>query len=166
MHEISLATKSDIPEIAKIYNVSIMDRNATADLKPKNIAELENWFKDHTKTNNRPIYVMRNNSNKIIAWSSFSDYKNKAAYYISSEISIYVDKNERGNGIGSEFLEFMLTIAPNLNIKNIVAIIFANNTASLMLFKKFGFKQWGFLPKMCDMQSFIADIFILGKSLM
>lgn len=163
--KISLAKIDDLAAITQIYNESIAERNATADLVAKSVSERESWFYDHAKNPNRPIFVMRDDSDEIVAWSSFSNYKDRAAYNISSEISIYVDIKHRGKGFGAEFLEFMLQIAPSLNIKNIVATVFANNSKSLKMFKKFGFKEWGFLPQMCDMQDFIADIYILGKSL-
>ena len=44
-----------------------------------------------------------------------------------------------------------------------IALIFAHNQPSLGLFRKLGFEQWGYMPKVCDMQGFIADVVMLGK---
>ena len=58
----------------------------------------------------------------------------------------------------------MLTQAPSLGIHNVVALIFAHNQPSLGLFRKLGFEQWGYMPKVCDMEGFIADVVMLGKA--
>jgi len=46
----------------------------------------------------------------------------------------------------------------------VVALIFAHNQPSLGLFRKLGFEQWGYMPKVCDMEGFIADVVMLGKA--
>lgn len=54
--------------------------------------------------------------------------------------------------------------APSLGICNVIALVFAHNQPSLGLFRKLGFEQWGYMPKVCDMQGFIADVVMLGKT--
>ena len=59
----------------------------------------------------------------------------------------------------------MLRRAPALDIENVLAVIFAHNSASLALFQAQGFAEWGRLPQVCDLQTRRADIVILGKRL-
>ena len=66
-------------------------------------------------------------------------------------------------GTGKDLLAYMLMKAPSLHIKNVVGVIFAHNHASLHLFAKFGFVEWGRLPEVCDMGNMLADVVILGK---
>lgn len=164
-HNIRLAEPSDLPDIVSIYNQSIAGKAATADLTPVTIADRQQWFDEHLTRPNRPIYVVTNTEGVIMAWGSFSDVKNRIAYHISSEISIYVATQYQGLGLGSLLLQWMLTQAPQLGIQNILALIFGHNEASLALFQKFGFEPWGRFPKVCDMQGFTADLVILGKAL-
>ena len=56
----------------------------------------------------------------------------------------------------------MMIQAPSLGINNIIALIFAHNQPSLRLFNKLGFTQWGYLPQVCDMDGFFADVVMLG----
>ncbi|WP_455229218.1 N-acetyltransferase family protein, partial [Kingella denitrificans] len=56
-------------------------------------------------------------------------------------------------------------LAPDLGIRNVLAVIFAHNAASLHLFERFGFETWGRLPAVCEMKSQTADVLILGKAL-
>jgi phosphinothricin N-acetyltransferase len=59
----------------------------------------------------------------------------------------------------------MLERAPEFGVKNVVALIFSSNVASLNLFAKFGFTRWGELPEVCDMCGKPESLTILGKKL-
>ena len=56
--KISRAVKADLAAITRIYNASVLERNATAALHPVGIEEREAWFDVHEAAN-RPIYVLR-----------------------------------------------------------------------------------------------------------
>ena len=169
------ASDEDLSEILLIYNQSIAGKQATANLTPVTSEEREAWFAEHIDSATRPIYVVKAvdkavNSDKqrecssIAAWGSFSDLYARPAYHISSEISIYIHNDYHGQGLGSLLVRWMLQQAPSLGIHNVAALIFAHNQPSLGLFGKLGFEQWGLMPKVCDMDGFIADVVMLGKS--
>ncbi|OLF39007.1 MULTISPECIES: GNAT family N-acetyltransferase [unclassified Psychrobacter] len=175
---VHLANKEDLPEVLVIYNQSIAGKQATANLTPVTCEERASWFNEHLDSPTRPIYVVRaaasstanvneigaQTKSPIVAWGSFSDLYARTAYHISTEISIYLHHDYHGKGLGSLLTRWMLAQAPNLGIQNIVALIFAHNKPSLGLFSKLGFEQWGYMPKVCDMQGFIADVVMLGKA--
>ena len=169
------ASEKDLPEILAIYNQSIAGKQATADLATVTCAEREDWFNEHINSATRPIYVVRSvtktgesndltESLPIVAWGSFSDLYARTAYHISTEISIYLHQDFHGKGLGSSLTRWMLTQAADLGIHNIIALIFAHNQPSLGLFRKLGFEQWGYMPKVCDMEGFMADVVMLGKA--
>ncbi|MDK4680349.1 GNAT family N-acetyltransferase [Kingella negevensis] len=160
---LSLATREELPEIVSIYNSTVASRQVTADLQPVTVAQREAWFQAHQRKN-RPLYVLKDVSGCVIAWSSFSDYYPRAAYDRTAEISIYVHEQQRGKGLGRLVLTQMLERAPQLGIHKITAVIFAHNQPSLSLFEQFGFEQWGFLPQVCEWDNVLADIIILGKT--
>lgn len=164
-HVILRATVAELPEIVAIYNESIASRQSTADLEPVSIGSRQDWFAEHQREN-RPIYVLKERgSGEVLAWGSYSDYYPRAAYCHTAEISIYVRHNSRGIGCGKYLLSYMLMQAPSLTIKTVIAVIFAHNFASLNLFGKFGFEQWGFLPQVCELGGQIADVVLLGKKI-
>ena len=102
---------------------------------------------------------------EILAWGSLSDYHPREGYRITAEISVYVAPGARGKGLGGRLVNFMLERAPEFGVKNIVALIFSSNAASLNLFAKFGFTRWGELPEICDMCGKLESLAILGKKL-
>ena len=196
-YEISCAVKADLAAITRIYNASILERNATAALHSVDIEEREAWFDAH-KAANRPIYVLRevcdvnltsregetfepdcerkfdskdanlgitNLKGEILAWGSLSDYHPREGYRITAEISVYVAPEARGKRLGGRLVNFILENAPKFDVKNIVALIFSSNAASLNLFAKFGFTRWGELPEVCDMGGKIESLRILGRKL-
>ena len=156
-----LARADDLPAIVAIYNSTIASREATADLAPVSVAARQAWFAAHQ--GNRPLYVIEGADGAIAAWGSFSDYYPREAYRISAEISIYVRHDMRGVGVGKILVRYMLEKAPSLGIKNIIAVIFGHNHASIRLFHTFGFQEWGRLPQVCNLETMQADIVLLGK---
>lgn len=163
------ASIDDLTAILDIYNQSIAGKQATAQLAPVTSAERTSWFDEHLNNSKRPIYVVTtrlaisvDSPAVIVAWGSFSDLYARTAYHISSEVSIYLHRDYHGQGLGRLLIQWMLSQAPSLGIHNIVALIFAHNTPSLKLFRKLGFEQWGYMPQVCDMQGFIADVVMLG----
>lgn len=171
----------DLAAILAIYNQSIASKQATANLAEVSMDERAVWFSEHINNPQRPIYVVKINDQNtadsqstderdtniatIVAWGSFSDLYARTAYHISSEISIYLHSDYHGQGLGGLLTRWMLTQAPTLGIRNIVALIFAHNQPSLGLFSKLGFTQWGYMPQVCDMDGFIADVVMLGLSI-
>ena len=82
-----------------------------------------------------------------------------------AEVSVYVRHDMRGAGVGKILLRHMLERAPSLGIRNVIALVFGHNYPSLNLFHRFGFEEWGRLPQVCDLETMLADVVILGKKI-
>ena len=167
---IRLAVIDDLPRIVEIYNQSIAGKQATADLQPVSVADRQAWFDAHT--GNRPLVVAQTSSEtssqtslgEIVGWGSLSDLYARPAYHISTEISIYVADEAKGQGVGKALVNYLIQVAPSCGVQQVVALIFAHNTPSLAMFDRLGFEPWGEFKQVCDMKGFIADVVILGKS--
>lgn len=167
---IRLAAIDDLPRIVEIYNQSIAGKQATADLQPVSVVDRQAWFDAHA--GNRPLVVAQTSSEtssqtslgEIVGWGSLSDLYARPAYHISTEISIYVAEEAKGQGVGKALVNYLIEVAPSCGVQQVVALIFAHNTPSLTMFSKLGFETWGKFKQVCDMNGFIADVVILGKS--
>lgn len=159
---IRVATIDDLPQIVDIYNQSVTTKQATADLTTVTVADRQAWFDAHT--GRRPLVVAQNAENQLLGWGSLSDLYARPAYHISSEISIYVADEAKGQGVGKALVNHLLQVAPSCGVQQVVALIFAHNTPSLGLFKTLGFEKWGNFKQVCDMDGFIADVVILGRT--
>ena len=90
----------------------------------------------------RPLYVKTDEEGNIYGWLSFETFYGRPAYNGTVEMSIYLNQNYRGKGLGSLFLQEALELAPSLGIRTLLAFIFGHNEASIKLFKKHGFETW------------------------
>ena len=163
-YTLSRARREDLPEFVAINNSTIASRQATADLLPVSVAERETWFAAHQREN-RPLYVVRDAvSGCLMAWASLSDYYPRAAYNRTAEVSVYVDAQHRGAGLGKWLLGEIIRRAPALGVHQLIAVVFAHNAPSLALFGGLGFAKWGRLPAVCELDGVLADVVVLGKT--
>lgn len=155
------ASETDLPRIVEIYNACIPDRIATADLEPVSIASRIHWFHNHNP-HTRPIWVMETKE-IIVGWLSFNSFYGRPAYQKTAELSLYVDRDRQGQGIGTKLLERAIEQSPNLGLNTLLSFIFAHNEPSLKLFNKYQFQQWGYLPKIAELDGIERDVVILGR---
>ena len=158
----------DLPTIIEIYNTSIPGRMATADLELVTVDSRLEWFAAHT-FDRRPLWVLEIDG-KVKAWLSFRSFYGRDAYRHTAEIGVYVSPEYHRQHLGDRLLSKAIAATPNLDLKTLLAFIFAHNQPSLNLFKKHNFQQWGYLPKVADLNAIDApmetrcerDLIILG----
>lgn len=153
------ANNDDLQRIVEIYNSTISTRMATADIEPVTVKSKREWFEKHSKK--RPIFVEEIDG-VVVAWISFESFYGRPAYHLTAEISIYIDNQFRGKGVGSKLLEESLKLCSRLRIKNIIGFIFSHNIRSLRLFEKYGFSRWGELPEIAEIDGNLYSLSILG----
>jgi L-amino acid N-acyltransferase YncA len=159
--QIREAIATDLPTIVEIYNAAIPNRLATADLEPVSIASRLDWF--HSHSDRYPVWVIESQSGQeIMGWLSFQMFYGRPAYHKTVEVSIYVAPMHQGCGVGKKLLAHAIAQSPNLDISNLVGMIFGHNLQSLRLFSGFGFQQWGHLPQIAELDGIECDLMIMG----
>lgn len=153
---------SDLPRIIEIYNSIISSRMVTADIEDVSVESKLKWFNEHTPSK-RPLWVIEERSNQIIGWVSFQSFYGRPAYDTTAEISIYLDAQQRGKGLGKQVLQYCIDNAPKYGIKTLLGYIFAHNSPSLKLFRYLGFEDWGTLPNIALLDGQERSLKILGK---
>lgn len=156
------ASNSDLTKIVEIYNSTISSKMVTADTENVSVESRQKWFDEHNPTR-RPLWVIENNSNQIIGWVSFQSFYGRPAYDATVEISIYLEREQRGKGLGKQILQYCIDNAPKFGIRTLLGFIFAHNEPSLKLFKYFGFEEWGTLPNVALLAGEERSLKILGK---
>lgn len=154
------ATEQDLPAIVAIYNSTVAGRMVTADTEEVSIESRQPWFRRHSAE--RPILV-HEIEGQIAAWVSFEPFNDRPGYARTAELSIYIAEQHRGQGLGRALLTEALVMAPDLNIKNLVAFVFSHNEPSLRLFRSFGFTDWAQMPGVAEMDGKEYGLTILGK---
>lgn len=156
------ATLSDLDRIVQIYNSTISSRMVTADTEPITTESRLKWFDDHS-SDKRPLWVVENEVQQIIGWMSFQSFYGRPAYNGTVEISIYLDEQQRGKGLGKQVLQHAIDTCPGLGIKTLLGFIFSHNEPSLKLFRSFGFEDWATLPDIAVLDDQERSLTIVGK---
>jgi L-amino acid N-acyltransferase YncA len=156
-----IANESDLPTIVSIYNATIPSRQATADTVEVTVASRLEWFRQHS-SEKLPLMVYEHDD-RVVAWVSFQAFYGRAAYDHTAEISIYIALEYRGKGLGRILLTEALALTPQLGIKTVVGFVFSHNEPSLRLFAAYGFKEWGRLPDIAEMDGKEFSLSIVGK---
>lgn len=156
---IRIANKADLADIVAIYNESIPGRLATADTHEIPVESRFAWFAEHQ--GQRPLWVHEKES-EIAGWLSLQNFYNRPAYQATVEISIYVKNTFKQQGIAKNLMAHALDSCPTLNITTVLGYIFGHNVPSINLFSRFGFKKWGHLPEVAQLDGLQKDVVIYG----
>ena len=161
---IRTATEADWPRIVEIYNQAIDDGYCTADTEHISITSRQDWFLLHTEKL-YPIYVITT-ENEVAGWSSLSPFRHgRKALAKTIEISYYLDRQQRGKGLGSTLLAETIKAAQRLGHQHLFAILLEINSISVNLLEKFGFEKWGHMPNVADFGSRICGLLIYGRKI-
>ncbi len=141
------AEPQDLAAIVEIYNQAIAI-HSTGHLDPLSEDDQRQWFEDHAS--DYPILVAAVDDT-VVGWASFSSYRSgRGAFRHTAEISYYVDAAHRRQGVASELIARSIERCAALGFKTLVAILLADNQASITLLVKFGFERWAHLPDIAD----------------
>ncbi len=144
--KIRLCTDADIDAVNSIYNYEIENGVATFDTIVRTKEKAMAWFSAHN-TSNHPIFVAVDDNDKVSAYCSLSQYRDKDAFDTTVEISIYVDLKARKQGIARALCNHAISYAKERSdIHNIISVITSSNEKSLNLFNSLNFKDGGTLP--------------------
>lgn len=157
------ARPTDLPAIVGIYNASIPSRLATADLEPVSVESRRPWFESH-QPQRYPLWVVERD-NRVVGWLSLRPFYGRPAYGNTAELAVYVDPEFHRQGIGRFLVELAVKNGSILRLKTFVVFVFAHNLASLQLFERMRFSEWGYLPRVAELDGVERDLVILGKRL-
>lgn len=132
------AEASDADAIAAIYNEGIADRIATFETRERTAEEVRSWL-------GRPMHpvLVAADGDAVTGWIAASAYRDRACYDGIAEFSVYVDRKARGRGIGDALMTAFLPACETAGLWKVLSRIFPENTASLALCRRHGFRVVG-----------------------
>ena len=142
MIRIRPARREDCTDILAIYNDAVLTTTATYDYEPRSLEHRQSWFEDHKKSG-FPIFVAVDDRDEIVGWSALNRYHDRKGYRFTSENSIYIAADYRGQGIGKLLLAPLIESAKRLGLRAIIAVIDGQNEPSVRLHARFGFEHVG-----------------------
>lgn len=135
---IRLVKESDAQAIADIYNHYVTNTIITFEEKKVGMAEMKDRIR---KISSAYPYIVFEEEEHIKGYAYVSAWNTKMAYRYTAEVTIYLDKNYTGQGIGSQLFNALLQEARKTSLHALVSLITLPNEYSIRLHEKFGFEQ-------------------------
>jgi L-amino acid N-acyltransferase YncA len=154
------ARLEDCAKIAEIYNAGIHGRQATFRTWESNAQEIVGWLE-----NPKLPLIVAELEGEVVGWAHASSYRTTKYYSGIVEYSIYIDSSAHGQGVGTTLLEAFFTACEDVGIWKLVSRIFPENTASLALCRKTGFREVGVYEKHAQLNGEWRDVIIVEKIL-
>ncbi|WP_321394992.1 N-acetyltransferase family protein [uncultured Desulfuromusa sp.] len=133
-------------EILEILNESIINSTALYDYRPRTIESIKEWF-DSKEAKHYPVIGVVDGNGVLMGFATFGAFRNWPAYKYAVEHSVYVHKDHHKKGVASKLMEHLIKKAETLQYHTIIGGIDVENTASIKLHEKFGFKHVGTLEQ-------------------
>lgn len=160
MLNIRLAEEKDLREILDIYNQAVETTNATFDTEPRQWEQQLAWFSKHGPKH--PVLVA-GFEGTVLGWASLSQWSDRPAYDGTAEVSLYVEQNQRGKGVGKALLSAILEEGKKAGLHTVIARITEGNAASIYLHEKEGFQMIGTMKEVGVKFGKLLDVHMLQK---
>lgn len=95
---------------------------------------------------------------RILGFASLSEWSNRCAYARAAEISIYVDAQARGCGVGGRLLAGLIERARRSEVRVLLARIVADSVASIRMHRSAGFAHIGTMRRVGQKFGRILDV--------
>jgi L-amino acid N-acyltransferase len=150
---IRLAEMADAEAIRTIYNVEVLESTNTFDMVPRTRSEQEAWILEHRGVH--PAVVATEppasgvsgpagaNGEIVLGFGSLSSFRDRSGYSATAENSVYVDRAQRGRGVGRALLAELIQLASAHGFHSLVARIAGHNETSIGLHTAAGFELVG-----------------------
>ncbi len=138
------ANENDQHAILDIYNDAVVNTSATFDTDLRTYEKQLTWFANHKK--NHPV-VVAEKEKKIVGWASLSPWSDRSAYNTTVEVSVYVHKNFRVQGIGSKLLEWVTLEGKKVGNHTVLSRITQGNESSIHIHEKYGYRNVGVMKE-------------------
>lgn len=129
--------REDFDEIIRIYEQGIQTGISTFQTKAPTYEE---WDEGHIKE----CRLVVRGEKKILGWASLSKIFQREVYNGLLELSIYIDEEARGKGVGKALLKSLIKESENHEIWSLQSLIIKENKSSIALHEKCGFRQVGY----------------------
>lgn len=132
--------------ILEIFNEAIINSTAIYEYQPRTLENINLWFQ--TKKNSKlPIIGIENDQGQLLAFGSYGTFRAWPAYKYTVEHSVYVHKDHRGQGLGYQVMQALISTAQQNNVHTIIGGIDTMNINSIALHKRLGFQHIGTLSQ-------------------
>lgn len=132
------ATSADLAEVNAIFNYYVVHSTCVWTTNPCSEAERRTWYEEHGDA--MPVLIAQA-SERVVGWSALGSFRTAYTLAGTLEDSIYVHQDFLRQGIGSRLLTELIAAARRQRLHSILANISGDQTPSIRLHEKFGFRK-------------------------
>jgi len=144
------------PQVKAIYESGIATGNATFQTTAP---EWEEWDKAHVKT----CRLVAIENSQVTGWAALTAVSGRCVYAGVGEVSVYIHADARGKNAGTQLLQALITASESNGFWTLQAGIFPENTASIKVHEKCGFRLVGRREKIGQMNGLWRDTLLLER---
>lgn len=133
------AIENDLPAITRIYNQGIEDQG-TLETELRTVDERREWLMRRQPRHPVIVAVRRDT---VQGWASLNPFSPRQAYRFVADVSVYVEREQRGTGIGFALMAGLIERARALSYHKLALTTFPQNTAAVRLYERCGFRTVG-----------------------
>ena len=130
-------TDDDGASVVDIYARGVLSGNATFQ---DDAGTWESWSAGHLI---ECRLVACDDDGRVVGWAGLSGVSNRCVYRGVAEISVYVDPDFHGQGLGKALLAALIAASEKEGIWSLEAGVFPENEASIALHHRLGFETVG-----------------------
>ncbi len=127
---------ADWSEVLAIYEEGIATGNATLETTAP---QWPAWDAAHRSD----CRLVARRDGRVVGWAALSPVSDRCSYEGVAEASIYVAPDARGGGVATQLMAALIAASEAAGVWTIQAGIFPENTASLRLAERSGFRTVG-----------------------
>ena len=147
----------DWSHVAKIYADGIAGRNATFETT---VPDWNSWDEKHLTLGR---LVAENDSGELLGWVALTALSHRFVYRGVTEDTIYIATDAQGQGVGSALMQALIDETEANGIWTIMAITFEENTGSIALHQKFGFRMVGYRDRIAQLDGVWRNTVIMER---
>jgi len=147
---------SDWEDVKLIYEKGISTGNATFQTSAP---PWEEWDSSHLGT----CRIVAEENGKLVGWAALTPVSSRCVYAGVAEVSVYVNPEQSGNGIGLALLEELVGLSEAEGIWTLQAGIFPENIGSLRIHEKAGFRTLGTREKIGKQNGVWRDTVLMER---
>jgi phosphinothricin acetyltransferase len=136
------AKDSDFDELIGIYNHYVVGGGATFDLEPIPVDRSREFFAHYSHAGPHRLLVA-SRKDRVVGYATSGQLRSRPAYDSSVEVTVYLDPDEGGRGIGSLLYQQLFADLQTEGLHRALAVIAQPNPASVALHRRFGFTEVG-----------------------
>ena len=156
------ATAEDAAAIARIYNQGIEERQATLETLPRSVEERRDWL---TARGPRHPVLIAVAEGAVCGWASLNPFNPRAAYDHVADISVYVEREWRGRGVGGALLRALEQRARAIGYHKLALGGLPTNRPAVRLYARHGFQTVGVYHEQGLLDGQWVDVLLMEKLL-